>query len=881
MSAPEPGKLKVFLGMCPGVGKTFAMLQAAGELERRDVDVVAGVVETHGRQDTADLLDGLEVLPRVRRRHRDTEIEELDLDALLARRPALALVDELAHTNAPGSRHVKRWQDVAELLDAGIDVFTTVNIQHLESRADVVSAISGAPVRETVPDSFLDRADEIELIDLPPSDLLRRLGEGKVYLGDRAEAAARHFFREGNLTALRQLALRYTGERVGSDLREVRGRQRDRSVWHTREHLLVAVGPSPYSPALIRRTRAMAGAIDAAWSAVAIVTDADLSPADQAALGRHLDLARELGAEARLVENPDLAAGLLDAAREVMATQIVIGKSPSKGLAGLFRTPPVSRILQASGDIDVIAIEPRMDGGKSPVQGPGDHGPRWSPAGFQWLRVALISVLLGVLGALLFPFLDQGNIALIFLSSVLVSALFLKPPATLLLALVTGLQWNFLFTEPRFTVHIASRQDLVMFGALTVSALAMGGLSSRLRRRERSLGRQQVHGARLLEITSVLSRAHDSGEACEKVTGIVSKHLGAPSSVSPRSEEDHQLLPPLGSGTLSLDAREQGVAAWCFEHAQPAGRGTGTLPEAAALHLPLRGRSFTMGVLSVAVSEKELPLPDRDFLAAAAAQLGLALERNHLLRAIHRAEFIERGEQLRRSLLDHVSHELRTPVAVLSASIDALESGTAGTTDIIPEMRDAQSRLERIVYQLIESARIESGAVQAHPEWCDLADLLEESRRRLGKEADAHPIRISVGAGVPPLVHLDPELFLAALGNILGNACRHTPDGTAVEMGAGIDGDGHLGIRVRDHGPGLADPARVFDRFHRGPDTPPGGLGLGLSIVRGLARGMGGRAEASNAPGGGAEFRLHLPVRFAQTLPEDFLTAPHATHPDH
>ncbi|RYD32788.1 MAG: sensor histidine kinase KdpD, partial [Verrucomicrobiaceae bacterium] len=356
--APTSGTLKVFLGMCPGVGKTYSMLEAARELRSQGMEVVAGVVETHGRKETAALLDGIEILPPARLPYRGTELSEFDLDAMLARRPKVALVDELAHTNAPGSRHAKRWQDVAELLDAGIDVLTTINIQHLESRADVVTAITGAPVRETVPDSFLDRAHEIELIDLTPRDLQRRLEEGKVYLGDRARAAAANFFKESHLTALRQLALRYTAERVGVNLREFQSGHRDRKTWRTADKLMVAVGPSPFSPSLIRRTRAMAGALDAPWSAVAVVTDEQLTPAQQDNVTRHLSLARQLGAEAVTVEAISLVDGLLTAARERRATQIIIGKSPRHGWRDFLSKPPALRLLQQSGDIDINAIEP-------------------------------------------------------------------------------------------------------------------------------------------------------------------------------------------------------------------------------------------------------------------------------------------------------------------------------------------------------------------------------------------------------------------------------------------------------------------------------------------------------------------------------------------
>lgn len=866
---PAPGKLKVFLGMCPGVGKTYAMLQAGGELARQGVDVIAAVIETHGRKETAALLDGLELLPRKEVTYRDTRFEELDLDALVARRPKVALVDELAHTNAPGSRHPKRWQDIAEILDAGIDVFTTVNIQHLESRADIVSSITRAPVRETVPDSFLERADEIELIDLTPRDLHRRLEEGKVYLGERAAAASNNFFKESHLTALRQLALRYTAERVGVDLREFQVQRRSRSTWRTSEKLLVAVGPSPFSVSLIRRARAMAGALDAPWSAIAVTTDETLSPDDQNRLTQNLSLARQLGAEAATIEATSLVDGLLAAARERGVTQIVIGKSPRHGWRDFFLRPPALRLLQRSGDIDVVAIEPGLPADGLPSSSNSSRRTSRHPDLISNLiRAVAIAAGLSLLSYPLFGLLAAQDLAMLMLCGVIIGALFLSPAGTLGLAILTGAAWNFLFTEPRFSFNIRSASDITLFIALLVASLSMGWLSNRLHRRTLAVARQQKHTTRLLEINTILTGASDTDEAVGSCLRAVESLFHLPCAIQLRDDSDHQLQPPHPAGTLTLDAKERGVALWAFEKKQASGRGTGTLPEARALHLPLQGRSFTMGVLSIDPGKDPLPLSDRDLLSAIAAQLGLGLERNHLLHAIHRAEFLERGDQLRRSLLDHVSHELRTPVSVLGSALDAIDGGTPSTA-LIPEMRDAQKRLRRVVDQLVESARIESGALQPKPEWCDLLEILEQSASDTAEIIAGRPLDIRIAEGTPPLVWLDAELLLAALGNLLANAGHHTPPGTPIHLRASISGDSHLEISVRDEGPGIQDPARVFDRFHRGEASRPGGLGLGLSIVRGLIRGLGGTTEARNPPGGGAEFILRIPVRTSTHLPEN------------
>jgi two-component system sensor histidine kinase KdpD len=462
--------------------------------------------------------------------------------------------------------------------------------------------------------------------------------------------------------------------------------------------------------------------------------------------------------------------------------------------------------------------------------------------------------------------LDPRHVPLLILCGVVVGSLFLRAWGALVLAAACGLLWNFFFTEPLYSFRIDSASDVAMFTSLTVAGLAMGHLSNRLLRRERSVSRQQKHYSRLLEINTILTGSHDTGETVARCISAVTTLFQFPCAIQLRDDADQRLLPAHPASTLTLGGKERGVAEWTFEKRQPAGKGTGTLAEAAALHLPLQGRALVMGVLSVDPGERPIPLAERDQLASVAAQLGLALERNHLLRAIHRAEFLERGDQLRRSLLDHVSHELRTPVAVISTAIDALAAG-ARSDALLAEMRIARTRLRRVVDQLVESARVESGAVSPLPEWCDLLDLLETARDRADDLLAGHPLEIQLAAGTPPIVHVDGELLLTALGNLLANAGHHTPAGTSIHLHATVSDNSMLEIRVRDEGPGLENPDRVFDRFHRGTASRPGGLGLGLSIVRGIARGLGGDVRADNAPGGGAEFTLRLPVRTATEIP--------------
>ena len=530
--------------------------------------------------------------------------------------------------------------------------------------------------------------------------------------------------------------------------------------------------------------------------------------------------------------------------------------------------PPALRLLQESGDIDIIAIEPEAIGNgpsRAPASKPSDVP---SDLFSEIFRAASIAMILTLLGFACAHFLDPRHVPLLMLCGVIVGALFLRAGGTLLLALVTGMSWNFFFTEPLFTFRIDSSSDVAMFAALTIAALSLGYFSNRLHRRERAISRQQKHYARLLEINTILTGSHDTEETVTRCISSVTALFQFPCAILLRDDADQRLLPPHPASTLSLGDKERGVAEWTFGKKQPAGKGTGTLAEAAAMHLPLQGRALVMGVLSVDPGDRTMPLAERDQLASVAAQLGLALERNHLLRAIHRAEFLERGDQLRRSLLDHVSHELRTPVAIISTAIDAL-AAAAPSEALLTEMRQARTRLRRVVDQLVESARVESGAVSPRPEWCDLLDVLETAHERTADMLENHPLNIIIPTGTPPIVWIDGELLLTALGNLLANAAHHTPPGTAIHLHAAISEAATLEIKVRDDGPGLENPTRVFDRFHRGNSSRPGGLGLGLSIVRGLARGLGGDALADNPPGGGAEFTLRLPVRTATEIPTD------------
>lgn len=855
------GRLHIFLGMCPGVGKTYAMLQAARQRAKEGVDVLAGVVETHGRHETAAMLEGLEVLPPKRVEHRGHSLPEFDLDGALARRPGLVLVDELAHTNVPGSRHAKRYQDVLELLDAGLDVFTTLNVQHIESQVDVVRQISGVAVQERVPDSILDRAHEIQLIDLSAEKLLERMAEGKVYMGERAELAASNFFKTSTLTALRELALRFTAERVDRDLDDIRRARRVGTPWKTHARLLVGVGPSPYAESLIRWTRRAAARLDCPWITAWVEGSTPPSPAEQEVLTRALGLARKLGAEVVSLTGDDVAETLLHLARERNVSQIVVGKP-----GGRTWLPSLAdKIIAQSGDIDVCVVRPlaaRQPETVAPEKNPSEPG---RVGEYSWAAVS--TFVIASLGWALLPLTGYVFAALMLLLGVMVAGLWLSRGPVLMMAAVSALAWNYFFIPPRFTLHIQKPDDMVLFGMFFIVAFTMGHLTTRLREREAAERRRQRQTAALLRVTQSAALSAEPGKGLAEALQVIGGLLRAGTALVLR-QGDHTLSTTAHpASSFTPVGKEWGVVAWTYDHKQPAGRFTDTLPESAASWFPLQTATSIMGVLGLQLPRgARLDFTMRQTVEAFALQLALVLEKEHFIQAASHAEVLEQSEKLRRTLLDSVSHELKTPVAVIRAALEGMQSAPgqdpaaqrAALSSYLPEIATATDRLQRVVDHLIQMTRIESAVMRPMPDWCDLRDILNSAQAAAGAEWAARPARIYLPED-PPLVRVDPALLAQALANIMHNAAAYSPEGSPVELRASVK-EGRLSLIVRDHGPGLAAgaEARVFEKFYRAPGTPAGGTGLGLAIARGFVRAMGGEITARNHPEGGAEFAIEL-----------------------
>jgi two-component system, OmpR family, sensor histidine kinase KdpD len=863
------GQLRVFFGMCPGVGKTYAMLEAARARRAEGVDIVIGIVETHGRAETEALVKDLPVIPRKKIEYRGVTLQEMDIDAILERHPAVVLVDELAHTNAPGSRHPKRYQDVLELLDAGIDVYSTLNVQHLESRVDVVQQISGVAVREAVPDSVLDQADEIELIDLTPDQLRKRLSEGKVYMGERAATASENFFREETLTALREMALRATTEHVDQELRDVMRTKRIHTPWKSGQRLGVGVGPSPFSGQLIRWTRRIAAAMDAPWVAVYVETSEVLDEEEKRRLTKNLSLARQLGAEVVMTTGDDVAGALLATAQEQGVTQMVVGKPfGSRAREILSGGSLATRLIRRGGEIDVHVVGAAQSGARR------TRKPWTNWLGYNLVRDCAVAV--GAVGLataaswFLQGLLGYVAVSLVYLLGLVLLAMVLNRWAVLLAAALSAVAWDYLFIPPVYTFAITSPHDLMMFTMFFVVALAMGHTTHKLRAREAAESRRERRASalnRLLEgVTASASLEDGLARAVKEVDALF--HCRTAVLLATESERLDEAPHP--TSTFSPDMKERAVAAWAFERGQPAGRFTDTLPDAQGLYLPLRTSQNRLGVLGVHFDERDTwTLEENDLLETFASQIAVMIESYRTIETAQQARVAEESERLHHTLLDSVSHELKTPLAVISAATEGLDTqlkdaGLPLSETFLEEIKAANRRLERIVTNLLDMTRIDSGRLPLNLEWGEARELLESAVSQVENEVSRERVHISVPDN-SPLVRLDFGLMEQALCNLLVNAAAHSRAGAPIEMSAQLDGK-TLELCVRDHGEGLGagEEKKVFDKFYRGSGARPGGTGLGLSIVQGIARAHQGSIEAANHPTGGAVFTIKVPVETSE-----------------
>jgi two-component system, OmpR family, sensor histidine kinase KdpD len=855
-------KLRVWFGASPGVGKTFTMLENAQRLKRDGVDVVVGVIETHGRKETAGLIEGLEQLPRKSISYRGRTLEEFDLDAALARQPKVILLDELAHTNAPGSRHQKRWQDATELLEAGIEVHTTLNVQHIESLNDVVAQLTHVTVRETVPDAIVERADEIELVDVPPEVVLERLREGKVYVRDQAERAASHFFKEGNLHALRELALRFTAERVDVEVEAWRRQQGIEGTWAARDRVMVCVSPSPASVRLVRAARRMAAALHAPWFAAYVERPgpSTLREADRARLTQTLRLAESLGGEVVVLSSDRAAESLLELARRRNVTRIVTGKPTHPRWRDFVYGSLLDRLIRGSGAIDVHVIA-GDEGEQALARAPETRKPL---ALLPYAKSVVPVAVAALVSSFLLGHVDLADVAMLFLVAIAVAASFLGRGPSLFASAVSVAVFDFFFVPPYFTFAVGDLKHVLTFGVMLCAGVLISTLTERIRLQSIAAREREHRTAALYSLARALAGARDVRAIASLASDHVREVFESRALLLVDDERAPSRLSAPSPGDLELSESDRTVARWVLDHGRAAGRGHDTLPGARIVGTPLLAEGRALGVLAV-MPEPESRFDDpsqRHLLATFVAQIALALERAALASEAQEAELRAEAEEMRSSLLSSVSHDLRTPIAtVLGTASTLLDSGEslapAEREELTTQIRDESARLARLVSNLLDMTRVEAGALDLHKEWVPIEELLGVALNRFEGALKDRDVRIDVPSEV--LAPVDPVLFEQVLVNLLENATKHTPPGTAIEVAARAE-RASVVIEISDRGPGIAhgNEARIFDKFVRG-EVGKGGVGLGLAICRGIVQAHGGTIVAENRAGGGALFRVTLP----------------------
>jgi two-component system sensor histidine kinase KdpD len=876
------GRLKIFFGACAGVGKTFGMLLAARERRAAGLDVVAGYVETHKRAETEQLLAGLEILPQRLVEYQGTQLREFDLDAALKRHPALILVDELAHTNVQGSRHPKRWQDVEELLEAGIDVYTAMNVQHIESLNDVVSQITGIPVWETVPDAMLAEANEIELIDLPPDELLQRLKEGKVYLPQQAERAAQNFFRKGNLIALRELALRRTADRVDAQMRDYREDHAIQNVWQVKERMLVCIGPGGSAENLVRAAYRLAKLLRAEWIVVYVETAKlqRLSREQRDAILRTLKLAEELGAETVTLGGYRMADEVISYARTRNASRIVLGKPTLSGWKRWLLGSLVDTIVRQASDIDIHVV-----GGESNFLSQTRENPYFSRSRlylglaseepgtmFKWrvsyLWAVATTVICTGIAWLMYDYFDTANLIMVYLLGVVVVAARYGRGPSVLSSFLSVVLFDFCFVPPQFSFAVSDSQYLVTFAVMLLVALVISSMTVSISHQARIAGHRERRIASLYAMSREL--AVTRGE--ENILRIAVDHVAEvfeAQAVVLLPDKTGRIVYPQKEGTAqSCHGSDLSVAQWVYDHEQMAGQGTDTLPGGEVVYLPLAASSGMIGVLALLpLNPARIALPEQQrLLETFVSQIALALERVRLAADAHNSQIKMETEQLRNSLLSAISHDLRTPLAAIVGASSTLvrdDDRLDGYArhELSLTIYDEAIRMASLANNLLDMARLQAGAVVLHRQWQPLEEVVGGALAGLTGRMANHPVTIRLPHDLP-MVEIDSLLIERVFVNLLENAVKYTQPGTSIEISAAT-GAGELVVTVSDRGQGIpaGEEKRIFEKFHRvAREGNQGGAGLGLAICRSIVEAHGGRIWADNLPTGGAAFHFALPL---------------------
>lgn len=855
------GKLKIFFGMCAGVGKTYTMLQAAQAEKLKGCDIIIGYVETHNRKETAELVEGFELVPRKVSQYKSTQVSEMDLDAIIARKPYLVIVDELAHTNAPGSRHAKRYQDVLEILDNGINVYTTVNVQHLESRSDTVAQITGIIIRETIPDEIFENADEIEVIDLTPEELLQRLSDGKVYTPERSKEAVESFFRKGNITALREMALRIVADRVDKQLHEYMQLKRIKGPWKSGLHLLVAVSHTQQSAKLLRWAKNLSYTMGADLQAIYIETSYKPTIKESEQLNKNIALARQLGIKFRLITHSDMVKAIVDFAQKENITHIIIGKPRVRNLLTLLRLGNfVNRLIRYSGNIDVYILG-------SDYQSKDRFKEKVSLPSFtsnlqQYLIASLIVVLTAIICFAIKEFIGYQVVSFVLLFVVSTLAFFFGTGPILVSATLSAIIWDFFFIPPAYTLHVDKPVDMLMLIMFFIIALLSGVLTSRIKRQERKIRVREERTNALYQLTRELSTATGIEEVITIAKNDIKKYFNLNSRIILKNDSDKLDYGNLKSSNFNFTRIDMSVAEWTFQHSAKAGKHTDTLPSGKYTFYPLKGNQMNLGVVAIQL-ETVFTQGEEQFWEAFISQISGKFEREYLRNMAKQAYLLNESDKLYKTLFNSISHELRIPVATIMGASDSLlttEHSGEIRKELSSEILKASKRLNRLIENLLNMSRLESGRISPRLDWCDIHDLINKVTESLQDELKPFHLHVVIPDDMP-FVKIDFGLMEQVLYNLLYNATQYAPTSVNLRVKAFYD-NGIMTLQVMDRGPGFPsnEISLIFNKFYRVEGSKAGGTGLGLSIAKGFTEAHKGTITVENRQNGGAKFTIKIPT---------------------
>lgn len=859
------GKLKIFFGMCAGVGKTYSMLQDATVAKSKGKDVVIGYVETHNRKETSALVENLEVIPRKQCDYKSAMLEEMDIDAILSRKPQIVLVDELAHSNAPGSRHTKRFQDVLELLDNGIHVYTTLNVQHLESRSETVAQITGIVVRETVPDEIFENADEIEIVDITPEELLQRLDEGKVYTTERSKEAVLNFFRKGNITALREMALRIVADRVDKQLHDYMQHKHIRGPWKSGLHLLVAIDYHAQSSRLLRWAKNLAYSMGANIQAIYVETPRKLSAKEEEQLNRNINLAKQLGIKFRIITNYHIVKAIVNFALKENITHIIVGKPKVRNLFSQWHlTVFLHELVRYSGNIDVYIMG--ADSRVSEKANVRTSAPSFTSNINQYLTTSILVLITSMLCFLFKAYIGYQVVSFCLLMLVSIMAIFYGTGPILVASVFSAIIWDFFFIPPLYTFHIKSPEDILMFLMFFMIALLNGILTSRVRRQEIKIRIREERTNALYQLTRELSMAPGMEEVNTIANRYIHKYFALEFALLLKNDQDQLNADFKNENNLNLSENDYSIAQWVFKHSLKAGKYTETLPSSAYTFYPLIGNNSNVGVIAVE-HHKIFTQGEDQFWEACISQIAGKYEREFLRFAARKAYVLGESDKLYKTLFNSISHELRIPVATILGAADTLQSQpyTEDTKQkLYHEIGIASLRLNRLIENLLNMSRLESGHISLRQDWCDIHDLANKLQESLLPELKHHKLTTIISQDMP-LVKVDFGILEHIIYNLVLNATQYSPDNSRIRLKFYYD-NGYLFIQVMDRGKGFEESEipHIFEKFYRGKGATTGGTGLGLSIVKGFVEAHSGTVTVVNRENGGAKFTIKIPCEASE-----------------